>query len=139
MTLAADVLQPGRLYCWLSGWTQNYRPPNWYGPWILNVAHIASGQGRAKRVNDRRAVVVLSPLAHDLHVSDSTRMPTKTIGGIRYPTIDERHTLWLKQRLDPEYYDPEFLSRIWIGKLPTPERPPARWQQEFYKNSGMML
>ena len=134
-----DVKIPGKLFCWISGYTANYRPANWGAPWHLQVAHIASGQGRARRVDDRRAVIVLCPLVHDLHVSDSDRMPTKTISGICYPTIDERHTLWIKQKMDKEFYDEEFLAAIWIGNLPEPNRPPDRWMQELYKNQGIIL
>jgi hypothetical protein len=91
------------------------------------------------RVDDRRAVVVLSPLCHDLHVSNSASMPTKKIGRVVYPTVDERHTLFLKKVFDPEYYDTDFLQSIWIGKLPTPEPPPQRWCKELLNNQGILL
>lgn len=136
---SSAVLRPGRLFCWLSGWTASYKPLDWHGPWVLNIAHIASGAGKAVRVNDRRAVVVLSPLAHDLHVSNSNSMPTKKIGRIVYPTIDERHTLFLKKVFDPKYYDEDFLQSIWIGRLPTPEPPPQRWCKELLNNQGILL
>ena len=134
-----SVHECGRNFCWISGWNHGFRPKNWHGPWHLQVAHIASGQGRARRVCDRRAVTLLCPLVHDLHVSNSDRFPRKTIGGISYPTIDERHTLWIKQRMDPEYYAPEWLAQYWIGELPQPERPPERWMQELLRHTGIML
>lgn len=134
-----EVFQYGLMFCWISGWTPNYRPPDWHAATTLQVAHVASGQGRALRVDDRRAVVVLSPLVHDLHVSCSDKMSSKVIGRFRYPTIDERHTLWIKRYFDPEFYDPDFLQRYWHGKLPQPERPPERWLQEMQKNQGILL
>jgi hypothetical protein len=132
-----EVLRPGRLYCWLSGWST--RPEGYYGPWHLQVAHIASGGGRARRVDDRRAVIVLCPIAHDLHVSNSDVFCERVINGVRYPTIDERHSLWLKKQFDPEYYDEDFLKTVWIGTLPTPEPPPMMWRQEFFKSTGILL
>jgi hypothetical protein len=59
--------------------------------------------------------------------------------GLELPTIDERHTLWLKREFDEEYYDEEFLSEIWIGSLPEPERPPEYWMKQLYRNQGIML
>lgn len=127
------------MFCWLSGWTQSFRPADWHGPTKLQIAHIASGAGRAVRVDDRRAVISLSPLCHMLHVSSSDRLKTMTIGKFIYPTIDERHTLYLKKVFDEEYYDEDYLQSIWIGKLPEPERPPERWCKEIFDNQGVLL
>ncbi len=134
-----QVLRPGRRFCWLSGWTPSYRPTDWHGPTQLQVAHIASGAGKAVRVDDRRAVIVLSPLCHSLHVSNSDKLNKMKIGRYLYPTIDERHSLFLKKMFDPEYYDLEYLQSIWIGKLPTPEPPPERWCKELLNNQGILL
>ena len=132
---ASSVLDAG-VHCWLSG--MRGRPSNWHGPWGMEIAHIASGQGRARRVDDRRAVVVLCSLAHRCHVSDADRHPWMHINGEHWPCIDERHTLWLKAWMDPEWYDEQFLRSIWIGALPTPKRPPEIWQKEMYKNRGVL-
>ena len=134
-----EVLRPGRLFCWLSGWTASYKPKEWDGPTKLQVAHIASGAGKAVRVDDRRAVILLAPLPHSLHVSNSDRLPNMKIGRIVYPTFDERHSLFLKKVFDPEFYDPEYLQSIWIGRLPTPEPPPQRWCKEMLNNQGILL
>lgn len=131
-----DVKAGGSYYCWLSGMA---RPDDYAGPWYLQIAHIASGAGKARRVDDRRAVVVLCPIAHDCHVSNSDAFPCKTINGITYPTIDERHTLYLKQVFDPAFYDEEFLSKIWIGRLPEPQRPPDAWCAMMLNNRGIIL
>jgi len=122
-------------FCWLSG--MQVAPENWHGPWHLQIAHIASGSGVALRVDDRRAVIMLSPLAHQLHVSDASRVSEMTIGGVVYPTIDERHTIWIKKKVDPEYYDRAFLHGIWIGRPPEAERPPDYWCEAFYNNTGI--
>lgn len=106
---------------------------------MLHVAHIASGRGKAIRVDDRRAVTLLSALAHEVHVSNSDRLPFKNVANQKIPTIDERHTLYLKRKFDPEYYDPEFLQRIWIGKLPEPELPCEWWQERMLQNQGIIL
>jgi hypothetical protein len=89
-------------------------------------------------VNDRRAVVVLCPLAHRVHVSDSDKLSHMVVAGQELPTIDERHTLWVKQVFDPQYYDEEFLASIWIGIPPKPERPPEYWAEQMYNNQGII-
>ena len=128
-----DVRNLGKNLCWCSAMA---KPSWWHGPWGLHIAHIASGGARARRVDDRRAVILLNPLCHQLHVSDADSLPSMTIGGIEWPTIDERHTLWIKQAMDPEGYDPEFLQSIWIGKLPDPQRLPSFWETQFLINTG---
>lgn len=105
----------------------------------MEIAHIASGQGRARRVNDRRAVVLLCPLAHRCHVSDSDKYPMLNINGEWLPTIDERHTLFVKKVFDADYYDIDFLKTIWIGNPPEPERPPEYWCEKMYRHQGFML
>jgi hypothetical protein len=125
-------------FCWLSGYDDRKRPAGWYAPWWMQIAHIASGGGRARRCNDVRGVVLLSPLAHACHVSNSDSHPEKTINGVKYPTIDERHTIWLKRRYDPENYDIEFLKTIWIGIPPEPECPPEFWCRLMLKNRGIV-
>lgn len=125
-------------FCWLSGWTASYRPSWWFGPWFLHIAHIASGGAKAIRTDDIRAVVLLSPLCHQLHVSNSDSLPKMSIGGSEWPTIDERHTLWIKRRFDPENYDPDYLQSIWNGVLPNPERPPDFWMETMYKSQGLI-
>ena len=134
-----SVRDCGKRFCWLGGDTPSVRPVFWHGPWMLHVAHIASGRGKAVRVDDRRAVTLLSPLAHDVHVSNSDRFKFRVIGGQKIPTIDERHTLYIKQKFDPEYYDPDFLQSIWVGKLPEPEPPCEWWQERMLQNQGITL
>lgn len=139
MPPSESVHESNKPFCWLGGDTANVKPEFWHGPWWMQIAHIASGRGRAVRVNDRRAVVLLSPLAHLVHVSDRGRLPFMSVGRQEIPTIDERHTLYIKRKFDPEYYDRDFLQSIWIGRLPEPEAPPEWWQERFVKNQGITL
>jgi hypothetical protein len=81
----------------------------------------------------------MSPLVHRCHVSDSDRLKSVVINGEELPTIDERHTLYVKRVFDKDFYDIEFLRTIWIGKPPQPERPPEFWCKQMYVNQGIML
>ena len=138
----SEVFQPGRRFCWAGGDTEGNKPKWWGGsPFRLEIAHIASGEGSAKRVDDRRAVVILSTWAHRVHVADTRLRTAMRFHGAKEdtPTLDSRHTLWLKQKLDPEYYDREFLQSIWIGKLPDPEPLPLWWQQRMLLNQDIAL
>ena len=138
MSGGASIKEPGLLFCWLSGATPSVRPENWGAPWGLEIAHIASGGGRARRVDDARAVVLLSSLAHRCHVSDSELHPTMNFCGKDYPTIDERHTLWIKRSVDPKRYDVDFLKTVWIGIPPDPVKPPNFWNEMFHMNTGVI-
>lgn len=129
----------GRRFCWVSGLTKSQRPNKWYGDWWLQVAHLGSGSGTMLRVNDRRAVVLLCPLVHDCHVANSTKIPTKKINGTVYPTVDASHLLWVKQMMDPGYFDIEFLQKVFTGAVPEPQRPPQFWMNMFFENTGVNL
>jgi len=67
------------------------------------------------------------------------RIPEKKVNGKVYPTIDASHLIWLKSIMDSEYYDPEFLARIWVGKPPEPQRPPQVWLNMLFENTGLEL
>lgn len=91
------------------------------------------------RVDDRRAVVLLCPLAHDLHVANRHAIPSKKIGGVHYPTIDAGNMLWLKKTFDPKFYDPKYLQSIWTGSLPSACRPDKMWLDMLLNNKGLKL
>jgi hypothetical protein len=59
------------------------------------------------------------------------------ICGRDYPTIDERHTLWIKREMDGKL-DMEFLKSIWIGNPPEPEKPLKFWNDMFFNVTGIM-
>ncbi len=91
------------------------------------------------RTDDRRAVVLLCPLVHELHVANSDRLPFKTIHSRKYPTVDARHLLWAKKHFDPEYYDEDYLESIWKLRLPDPEPPPSYWIESLLVHQGITL
>lgn len=135
---AADVRYlKGKRFCWLCGRTEGMPPENWYSPFRLEVAHIASGQGDALRVDDRRAVTLLCSRCHLCHQNHAGG--TMNIGGIDYPTIDARHTLWLKMKMDRKFYDRKFLAEYWIGTVPIPEPPPSFFLEEMARHQGLVL
>lgn len=91
------------------------------------------------RANDRRAVVLLCPLVHECHVADSSKIPVKKVNGKEYPTVDASHLLWVKQMMDPGYYDRDFLQKIWTGAVPEPQRPPQFWTNMFFEMTGVPI
>lgn len=105
---------------------------------MLQAAHLGSGSGSMIRKNDRRLVICLCPLLHDLHVASCDRLPTKRIGGIEYPTIDNSNAIWIKSVLDPEYYDPEYIQWNWKRIVPEPQPPHDHWL-ELLKTRGVPL
>ena len=134
---ARTIKTANKNFCWLSGWGEFQSPIDWYGPWYLQIAHIASGSGVARRVDDRRAVILLSPICHMVHVSNADRHDSMVINGKRYPPIDERHTLYMKRELDPDCYSPEYLAQIWIGRVPEPEKPHDFWCERYLESTGI--
>lgn len=124
----------GVQFCWASGLTKAIS--GWGGPWFLHAAHLGSGSGSFRRVDDARAVILLSPLAHMLH---SVKPRSITVLGKRYPSLTNANVIWLKQRFDPANYDPEFIEHYWTGVPPIPE-PPAEWySQQMLDNQGVRL
>jgi len=129
----------GKNFCWLCGRTETMKPADYYAPYYMQVAHIASGGGSAVRTDSIKAVTLLCPICHDCHVSDSDRLPFKHINGKEYPTIDARHTIFLKQNIDPDNYDPIYLASIWIGIPPNPEPPPKVYLDSLANFQGIFL
>lgn len=128
-----DVL--GKTFCWASGLTA--RPSWWHGPWFLQAAHLGAGSGSMLRVDDRRAVICLCPLLHQLHVTDRTKVPSMVIGKRKLPTIDNANAIWLKKVIDPAYYDEEFIRRIWKRNPPAAAPLHEQWMQQLQRNVGM--
>ena len=106
---------------------------------MLEAAHLGSGSGSVLREDDRRGVNCLCSLLHRLHVADSAKVPTMNFNGKVYPTIDNANMIWLKQKFDPEYYDPDYIARIWACKPPEPEPLHRHWLSELRDNIGMSL
>lgn len=124
----------GLQFCWATGLT---RPPyGWGGPWFLQIAHLGAGSGSMRRVDDIRAVVLLCPLAHELH---SVRQGTKRINGVEYPRLTNENVLFIKKWFDPDNYDSGFIEKHWRGRVPCPTAPHEWFRQQLLDNAGVRL
>lgn len=84
-------------FCWATGERETVHR-------TLDIAHIVGGAGRR---HDRRAIV---RLAHDVHMAshgDRIRVGEELI-----PQLNIFNLCWLKERFDPECYDPDFIRSI---------------------------
>ena len=115
-------------FCWADGRGYSDQPSFWQGPWFLHLAHLSSGSGRMRRLQDRRLVVPLCPLCHDLHQRAGG---TKKIGGHTFPCLTDGNMLYLKNARDPEHYDPEFIASVWLGVPPEMESPEQFYRDQF--------
>lgn len=120
-------------YCMATGVTQHITLYWLDYPRVLQNAHILGGP---QRTHDRRNIVRLSKLAHDL----SHGYVIRGRDGMHLPKLTRANMLWIKQRQDPKYFDLDYLNSIGIQRMPTPEEPPAwflaefeRWQPELYR------
>jgi hypothetical protein len=120
-------------WCWNCGRDHWQRPKDWFGPWMMQRAHLGSGSGVMVRKLLVQCVNILCPLCHDLHCN----MEQRTIGGVTYPCISNANMLWLKQEMDPFHWDPEVVSRYWIGIPPDPVPPVAFWGQQYRDRRGV--
>lgn len=96
-------------YCWLCGRQQWQRPEWWGAPFFIERAHVVN----SPRVEDRRAVILLCSLCHQIshgeHFADLKPLP---------PKIKVAHMLWLKHHFDKEFYDRAWLQRHSVRILP---------------------
>lgn len=113
----ADVDAP---WCWACGRNQWDRPEYWAAPWAICRAHIVS----SPRICDVRAVVLLCSRCHER--SHGARFPDEPT-----PEILRSHLLWWKRERDPTRFDPAFLARYAIGRIPDPT-PPENWYRTEY-------
>jgi len=110
--------------CWYCGWIPGQFDTNFFHV-KLDIAHVIGGNGRRKK--DRRALVYLCSFpCHQLNHGATIRYHGEPL-----PKITLANMLWLKQRYDPEYYDPEWIASLWHGRaLPEPEEPVRpRWKK----------
>lgn len=92
-----------------------------------------------KREDDRRGVNCLCPLLHQLHVVDCERTPTMKINGNEFPTIDNANMIWIKKEFDPEFYDIEYITRIWACNPPEPKPLHNHWLQSLRDSIGLRV
>jgi hypothetical protein len=103
-------------WCWACGRGQSYRdkPREWFGPWLIERAHIVNKPRRF----DRRAVVLLCSGCHKA----GYHQERIRIDGVLPVRIELEHMLWLKRTRDPEYYDRRFLQQQSVIILPQPRK-----------------
>ena len=105
---------PEAMQCWHCGLGAWERPDDWSAPWLIERAHIVS----APRVEDRRVIIMLCSLCHRIQHGENLGAMA---GDRRQLTLP--HMLWIKRQADRGWWDPGFLERHHVGKLPAPERP----------------
>ena len=91
--------------CWACGWRQGWRS------WCLSnleIAHIVGGAGRR---HDRRAIVRLCNGCHLLN--HGARI---VVAGVRLPTLDLGHLVWLKREWDQEHLDIPYLMSLRVKR-----------------------
>lgn len=116
--MLVEITKP---WCWACGRGTAYadRPRDWFGPWLIERAHIVNKPRRC----DRRSVVLLCSACHKAgHHQERIR-----IDGELLVRIELEHMLWMKRERDPEYYDRAFLQQQSVRILPM-----ARKLGEFY-------
>lgn len=93
----------------------------------LECAHILGGHGQRKQKGetDRRNLLMLCKLCHDLAHHKNYRKPDRTL----MPYLDRENLLWLKQKHDPDHFDLDFLAKVARQAMPVPVKPYALFQQ----------
>jgi hypothetical protein len=108
--------------CWACNATR--KPMQYYGPWLIERAHIANKPRR----EDRRLVVMLCTLCHKFQHGE--RLP-----GFDRPRLTVGQMLELKRERDPVWYDPEFVQKHSVRRLHS--EPVVNWYfEERIRNRG---
>jgi hypothetical protein len=113
------------LHCWACGRDWRHCPSWWAGPWVTERAHIVN----KPRAEDRRAVILLDSGCHD------TQHGARVVGW-DLPPLTLAHMLWIKRERDPQWYDPAFLQKHSVQRLPEPERPPDQFMESYSRLRG---
>ena len=99
-------------------------PMEYYGPWLIERAHIANKPRR----EDRRLVVMLCTICHKTQHGER-------LSGFDRPRLTVGQMLELKRECDPEWYDLEFVQRHSIRRLYS--EPVVSWYfEERMRNRG---
>lgn len=118
----AETLWP---FCWYCGRSASESPKHWYGPFLIERAHIVS----SPRIEDRRVAVLFCSVCHRVSHGEQ-------IYGFDLPAPTVGHMLWLKRVFDREFYDLEFMRQFSIGNLPACLVPPVSVMAEFSSRHG---
>lgn len=96
-------------FCWYCGREGFEVPSYWFAPFLIERAHIVNKPRR----EDVRAVVLLCSVCHKVAHGE------RVVGYERRP-LDQAGMVWLKSYLDRERFDPEFLQRNSVRRVPEP-------------------
>ena len=99
------------------------KPRNWFGPWLLERAHIVSSPRR----EDRRLVNMLCTICHKFQHGER-------LHGFARPKLRLDHMIWLKEENDPDWVDFKFMQKHSIKKLPRKVIVPKWYLNEREKN-----
>lgn len=108
--------------CWACGASR--KPAGYFGPWLIERAHIANKPRR----EDRRVVVMFCTLCHK--ASHGER-----VAGFLRPKLSAGQMLEIKRERDPEWFDPEFVGRHSVRLLEA-EEIDAWYVAERIRNRG---
>jgi len=115
-------------WCWFCGRGKSEEPAGWFGPWLIERAHIVNNPRR----EDVRAVILLCSLCHRAQHGQVIVLGEPCIA---HPLTLE-NMLWLKRAHDPDNYDREYLQRHYIGALPYAKRPNPAVQRQYKARRG---
>jgi len=108
--------------CWACNATR--KPMEYYGPWLIERAHIANKPRR----EDRRLVVMLCSICHKFQHGER-------LNGFERPRLTVGQMLALKLECDPEWYDLEFIQEHSVRLLHS--EPVVNWYfEERGRNRG---
>ena len=115
-------------FCFACYWSEYANFRRWMFP-QLERAHIVGGSGR---VADRRDIVMLCNGCHLLAHGATIRKSPKQDA---LPNLRIDHLMWLKNRIDGEHYDRDYLCQLkQQNALPPVRQTPTWFQNEREKN-----
>ena len=126
------LLNASKRWCWACGRGERDVPPGWYGPFLIERAHIA----RKPRARDTRVVVLLCSCCH--RTSHGDRI---ILNGNRWPLpkLEVEHLLWLKFNRDRDQYDRPFIQSKTVRILPNMIAPPKVYLDEYERRRGGVI
>lgn len=95
--LEYDAMRSLFASCWCCGATR--KPLDYFGPWMIERAHIVNKPRR----EDRRLVVMLCTICHKSSHGER-------LAGFERPKLSPGNMAWIKQQVDPEWFDLPFIN-----------------------------
>ena len=121
------LMQADHPWCWWCGRGVESMPSGWFGPWLIERAHIVNNPRR----EDARAIVLLCSACHRVQHGEQLVVPGSEF---LFPTLS--NMLWLKRHHDPRRYDRQFLQWNTIRRLPRARRPPVEVMNQYNARRG---